>query len=296
MSTRALRRALITVAATALAVTLSACGSSDDPHHGSPMGSAADPGDSSMDHDAMPARSDSEHGLSEENDGYRLVPVTDELAAGRPARFRFMVSAPDGKPLTDYQVDQTVKLHFYAVRSDLTGFQHVHPTLGEDGTWTAPLQTLEPGKWRFYTAFVPGAGPRKGDDLVLSTTVDVPGEFVPTPLPAPTSTTTVDGYTVSLSGDLMAERMGMLTVAFSRSGKAVTDLEPFLATYGHLTAVHEGDLAFAHAHPADPVHGSHGGPRLTFHTEFFEPGDWRLFLQFKAGGTLHTAELTVTVR
>lgn len=29
-------------------------------------------------------------------------------------------------------------MRFYLVRSDLTGYQHVHPTMAAGGVWTAP--------------------------------------------------------------------------------------------------------------------------------------------------------------
>ncbi|WP_239010250.1 hypothetical protein [Streptomyces sp. 769] len=42
-----------------------------------------------------------------------------------------------------------------------------------------------------------------------------------------------------------------MTVNISKDGKPVTDLQPYLATYAHLTSFHEGDQAFAHLSPAD---------------------------------------------
>ncbi|MGV9242332.1 hypothetical protein [Streptomyces sp. NPDC003710] len=41
--------------------------------------------------------------------------------------------------------------------------------------------------------------------------------------------------------------------------------------------------------------GDHGGPDLYFHAELPTSGNWRLFLQFQTGGTLHTAALTLHV-
>jgi hypothetical protein len=42
------------------------------------------------------------------------------------------------------------------VRSDLTGYQHVHPDLGPDGTWRVPL-TLTPDSWRLVADTTPAA-------------------------------------------------------------------------------------------------------------------------------------------
>ncbi|MEU1534128.1 hypothetical protein [Streptomyces fagopyri] len=305
-STRpAVRRRALAGAGTAaaLALTLAACGSSND-------GSSSMPG---MDHGARSSASASAkatpsmrdmpgmdhmadgNGLSDNKDGYRLTSKDTTLAAGKQAAYRFTVNAPDGKPVTDFAVDQTKRMHFYAIRSDLTGFQHIHPTMAADGTWTADLDTLAPGAWRMSASFTPDSGAGKGTAFVLSRTVSVPGTETKTPLPAAAKTVDVDGYTATVKGEPMAGMAHPMTVTVTKDGKPVTDLQPYLDTYAHLTAFHEGDTAFAHLHPTTKVNGDHGGPELSFNAELPTSGNWRLFLQFLTGGKLHTAALTLNV-
>ncbi|OLZ64426.1 hypothetical protein AV521_35820 [Streptomyces sp. IMTB 2501] len=297
---RTSRRALTAAAATAaLTLTLAACGggsgSGTDKHagHGSTPSSSA-PADDMASMPGMDAASTG-NGLAAAKDGYRMTSTAATLPAGQATGYRFTVTGPDGRPVTDFAVDQTKRMHFYAVRSDLTGFQHVHPTMAANGTWTAPLAALQPGTWRLYASFTPDSGSGKGKDMVLSRTVKVPGMAMPTPLPKVSGTTTVDGYTVAVQGEPMAGMAHQLTATVSRDGKPVTDLQPYLDTYAHLTAFHQGDLAFAHLHPESKADGDHGGPTLTFHAEFAQSGNWRLFLQFQTGGRLHTAALTLHV-
>ncbi|MBD0742601.1 hypothetical protein [Streptomyces sp. CBMA152] len=297
------RRAIAMAAAAAsLALTLAACGSSSDSSsmpgmdHGSKSSASSSPSGSpsmgdmpGMDHMA------SGNGLSDSKDGYRLTSKDTTLPGGKQAPYRFTVTGPDGKAVTDFAVDQTKRMHFYAVRSDLTGFQHLHPTMAADGTWSADLSALAPGSWRMFTSFTPNTGTAKGKDFVLSRTVTVPGDAAKTPLPAPATSTEVDGYTVTVKGELMAGMAHPLTVSIAKDGKPVTDLQPYLDTYAHLTAFHEGDAAFAHLHPTTKVTGDNGGPDLSFHAELPTAGNWRLFLQFRTGGKLHTAALTLRV-
>ncbi|MEF9886887.1 hypothetical protein [Streptomyces sp. P9-A4] len=235
------------------------------------------------------------NGLSDTKDGYRLTSTDTTLTAGKPAAYRFTVTGPDGKPVTGFAVDQTKRMHFYAIRSDLTGFQHIHPTMAADGTWTADLDTLAPGAWRMFTSFTPDSGAGKDTAFVLSRTVSVPGTATKTPLPAAAKTAEVDGYTVTVKGEPMAKMAHPLTVTVTKDGKPVTDLQPYLDTYAHLTALHEGDTAFAHLHPTTKVNGDHGGPELSFNAELPTSGNWQLFLQFQTGGNLHTAALTLNV-
>jgi len=235
------------------------------------------------------------NGLATEYNGYRMASGMATLPARKITDYRFTITGPDGMPITNFAVKQTQRLHFYAIRSDLTGFQHVHPTLARDGTWTATLAALRPGTWQLYASFVPNTGPAKGQEFVLSRGVRVPGRAIVTAVPAPSSATTVDGYTVTVNGKLVANTASPLMVTITKDGKPVTNLQPYLDTYAHLTAFHQGDLAFAHLHPETTVDGDHGGPTLPFHAELSRSGNWRLFLQFQTSGAVHTAALTVHV-
>ncbi|GLW68552.1 hypothetical protein Kpho02_08510 [Kitasatospora phosalacinea] len=299
------RRALLAAAAAAaLSLTLAACGGDTDGtdgtgdmsgmhHAASPAATASPTGHdmAGMSHGPDGAGSGgAADGPAAERGGYRL----DGALSG--AEYRFTVTGPDGRALTSYRPEQTKEMHFYAIRSDLSGFRHLHPAMAPDGTWTAPLEGLEPGDWRVYASFVPGAGSGAGTGLVLSRTATVPGAATPVPLPPAATSTTADGYTVTVAGTPRAGAAGELTVTVSKDGQPVTDLQPYLGTYAHLTAFHAGDLAFAHLHPESEAAGSAGGgPTLALHAELPQPGNWRLFLQFQTGGTLHTAALTLDV-
>ncbi len=282
-----------------MAVTLSAAACDTGSHHsGMPStehGSMApaSPGDT-----GMPGMGDmpAGDGLAASASGFTFAPARVSLAAGKPESFSFQIRGSNGRPDTAFVDDQTKLMHFYLIRSDLTGFQHLHPTMAGDGTWTVPVAALQPGSYRAYAAFITrytAAG--KQIPLILSEALTVPGTASPAPLPAPATTTKVDGYTVRVGGQLMVGMTRTLTVTISRNGTPVTDLQPYLATYAHLTAFHDGDLAFAHLHPQGSVNGDHGGPSLTFEAMLPKAGNWRLFLQFQTGGSLHTAAITLTV-
>ncbi|MEV7416995.1 hypothetical protein [Streptomyces sp. NPDC089919] len=294
------RAAAAAFGAAALTLLLVGCSSA-----GTPTGRAdaaaptASAGMAGMDHGTMPGTATGapagNAGLAGAEDGYRFVPAVRELPAGRPTRFAFTVIGPDGKPVTGFALHQTKRLHLFAVRSDLTGFQHVHPTMAPDGTWTAALGALSPGTWRTYVTFMPDGGPERHKEFVLSRTLSVPGAARALPLPAAADHAEVDGYTVRVRGDAKADRATLLTVAISKGGKPVTELEPYLDSYAHLTAFHEGDQAAAHFHPANPVTAAGAGPDLPVHALLPRTGRWRLFLQFQTGGRLHTAALTLHV-
>lgn len=281
-----------------VALAATACGKANQAGTGSGMGSMSMPMTSAMagmaSGDPMPMPIG--EGISASQNGYTFVPSTTTVMAGMPMTFTFHISGPDGKAVTYFQVDQTKLMHFYVIRSDLSGYQHLHPTMAADGTWSASLDALSAGSYRAYASFVTTDAQGKPMAFVLSVPVTVPGTTATTPVPAPGPTATVDGYTLALSGQPMASRTSALMVHVSQNGQPVTDLQPYLETYAHLSAFHAGNLAFAHLHPQGGIATTgNGGPDLTFQADFPESGSWRLYVQFQTGGTVHTAAFTVAV-
>jgi hypothetical protein len=234
-------------------------------------------------------------GLSATVNGYTLSAVHAPMS-GMDMPVTFTITK-DGKPVTRFDAEQTKLMHFYLIRSDLSAFQHLHPSMASDGTWTVTPTVLNAGTYRVYVQFVPHADASRGA-LVLSRQFSVAGPDATksAAVAAPSTTTTVDGYTVNLTGTPMAGKEVPLTITIARDGKPVTDLQPYLDTYAHVTAIHAGDLAFAHLHPSGIANGSHGGPTLTVNADLAEGGIYRVFIQFQTAGTLHTAAVTVTAR
>jgi hypothetical protein len=231
-------------------------------------------------------------GLLISQDGYSLDLAEEAAPAGPATPVAFRIVGPDGHPVTAYDESHDEDLHLIAVRRDLSGFQHVHPTLGADGVWTTPL-TLTPGSWRLFADFVPSAD---GTNRTLGADLAVGGQYAPAPLPPESRTVEVDGYTVTLDGDLAPGEEAELRLSVARDGRPVTDLQPYLAAYGHLVALRDGDLAYLHVHPAgEPGDGrTQPGPDLTFFTTAPSAGTYRLFLDFKHGDVVRTAAFTVS--
>jgi hypothetical protein len=225
--------------------------------------------------------------------GYTLVPQATTFVPGAPAEFGFTVTGSDGRPVTAYDVEHEKQLHLIVVRRDAAGFQHLHPTLGPDGVWRVPLVLPAAGVWRVYADFVPTNGPH----LVLGTDLYAPGDFAPIPF-GPSRVAQVDGYQVRLDGDLVPGSPSQVFATITRDGAPVTDLEPYLGAFGHLVVLRRDDLSYLHVHPdgATPAPTDRAGPAVAFTADVPAAGDYRLFLDFRHGGAVHTAEFTVATR
>ena len=243
-----------------------------------------------MGRDPMTTDMDMDMGDAVPATGLTLQMITPTFTSGASAVLSFRVVAADGSTVDEYEVEQTKQLHLVLVRSDLTGYQHLHPTRSSDGTWTVPVTFEQGGTYRLVADFVPVIDGTATGRTAITTDITVAGAGSDTALPAPMATTTVDGYTVTIAGDLSASAETSLTFTVTGNAGAATVLEPYLGAFGHLVAFAQSDLAYTHIHPssADDTMG-----KLTFVGQVAAPGPHRLFMQFSAGGSVHTAEFTI---
>jgi hypothetical protein len=213
---------------------------------------------------------DAVRGLAVADDGLRLSLADTSLPRGRATTLRFTI---DGAGVDDFQVEHEKRMHLIVVRRDGTGFQHLHPTMAPDGTWSTPITLPDAGAYRVFADFKTA----ENETLAADLTVDGDADYAPLPERADTDTT--DGYDVRID-----DHDGTLAFTITRDGKPV-ETEPYLGAGGHLVALREGDLAYLHVHPVD-------GRGVVFETELDPDSRYRLYLQFKHEGTVHTAEFT----
>src|SRR3954452_24970252 len=159
-----------------------------------PRNAAPEPAHGSAMHQVHAESSGGPGGLAIAQDGYRLAVADPSFRSGSTEALRFRVLDRAGKPVQQFDEEHGSKLHLIIARRDLTGYQHLHPRLGADGTWSIPLDLPEPGAYRMFADFHAG-----GNDLTLGADLFVPGGFAPRPLPAAATRASVDGYEVELS-------------------------------------------------------------------------------------------------
>jgi hypothetical protein len=223
-------------------------------------------------------------GLAVAEAGLRVIVDDPELRCGRPEWLRFRVVDDHGATVRDLDVEHEKRMHLILARRDLTGFQHLHPEQAPDGSWRTSVRVDEAGSYRLFADFSHEAESRT---LAADLRVDGAGDLRPLPAPQPNALSD-GGYEVRL--DAARARPGVeaeLTFAITNNGEPVRT-EPYLGAGGHLVALREGDMAFLHVHPVadDPVRFG-----ATFPTE----GRYRLFLQFKHDGRVHTVAFTQEV-
>jgi hypothetical protein len=254
-----------------------------DEHGSDEMTSTAETDAHGGDHGA-PAQGEEEApgGLAVAEAGYRLELDTTTMPAGERRELSFSIRDDAGRAVTDFDEEHGKRLHLILVRRDLSGFQHLHPELGADGTWSTSVELPEAGPYRVYADFKSGR-----DDLTLGADLTAAGEYDPRPLPAPSDVARTEGYEVTKHG-----HGDTLAFAVSRDGRPVRDLQPYLEARGHLVVIREGDLAYLHVHPEDE---SEDPSEIGFHAELPTAGRYRMYLQFRHEGQVRTVEFTEEV-
>ncbi|MEU5000709.1 hypothetical protein [Streptomyces sp. NPDC021622] len=240
-------------------------------------------------------------GLQISERGYTLDLKTARIDAEKREQLRFTIvrdgTGKDGKDgkgknVTAYQKEHDKELHLIVASRDLTTYRHLHPSRAADGTWSTPVELPEAGGYRVFADFKP-KGAKEG--LTLGADLAVAGKYDPAGLQAHNTKASVDGYEVSLKGELKPGKSAGLTLNVSKNGRPVTDLQPYLGSYGHLVALRSGDLAYLHVHPTgEPGDGrTEPGPGVSFQATAPSAGAYRLFLDFKHEGKVRTAAFTV---
>ncbi|WP_409416599.1 heavy metal-binding domain-containing protein [Flavobacterium sp. PS2] len=219
----------------------------------------------------------------------KLSSNPEVIQAGKPTNLSISVTE-DGKNVT-MDVVHEMKMHLLVMNEELTWFDHVHPKEQTDGTYSVSETFPGGGKYLLFTDYKPvGAS---GNVKMME--VEVKG----TPLDIPKMATEklvskVDNYTVTLTNgnDLKTDRGQLLKFTVEKGGKKLEekDIEQYLGASAHIVMVAKETKDFLHIHPISdknfPIYAE---------TQVKKAGIYRMWVQFKIDGKLHTADFTVNV-
>ena len=230
---------------------------------------------------SMVMQADTVQGLAVSADGFTLALGLHRTTPGKRFQLTLRILDEHGRTVRDFDVKHTKRLHLVVVRRDMIDFQHLHPTQVADGSWATPLTLHLAGSYRVFADFSTSGRPYVlADDLLAD-------DAVTRPLPAPTGAAEADGFQIRLNeGNSRAGEESELEFAVTRDGRPV-ELQDYLGAKGHLVALRQGDLAYLHVHP--------DADSLKFMATFPTADAYRLFLQFKVDGAVHTAAFTQEV-
>jgi hypothetical protein len=240
---------------------------------------------------------------------YDVETQTDPAAIrpGRPFRLRLTIREPRTHAVVrEFAAVHDKRYHLFVISADLEHYAHVHPEQEADGSWTLTVTVPRAGYYTLYSDFLPaGAAPQVvalplvtagyDGDLASSRAALTPDRVLRKTVGDMTAALAVpaDGFAAG------REEKFACHLTERRTGVAVTDLEPYLAAWGHTLILSEDTLAIVHAHPVEPVPlddpAARGGPSITFKALFPKAGRYRIWTQLKRHGEIVTAVFTIDV-
>jgi hypothetical protein len=222
-------------------------------------------------------------------------------------KLRFSFYEPDtGKQVTQFSPTHTKLFHLFIVSQDMNYFNHIHPVMETDGSFTIETTLPAAGVYKLYSDVYP----TDGTPQVLQTGIVTAGYqsdlFASQPhlVPDQVLSRVVDGMKVDVAVDppeIIAGRSAILKfhLTDAKTGAPVRDLKPYLGAWGHTLILSEDQVDYVHSHPSEMVPEDidpgtlHSGPDVTFDAFLPRPGTYRIWTQFQRGEKLITVSFTV---
>lgn len=214
-------------------------------------------------------------------------PLTIE--AGKPTTLT--VAITERGKMVPLDVAHEMKVHLLAVNEELSWFTHLHPEEQANGAYNVKMTFPYSGKYLVYTDYKPTGAESTVDTKTLNLAGNVAAPAANT---AEKTVAEVDGYTVRFvnAGDLKTNREQMLQFSIEKGGQKLQekDMQPYLGATAHIVMIGRESKNFLHIHPS-----ANNAFPIFAGTQIEQAGQYRVWVQFKLAGTVHTADFTVNV-
>lgn len=218
------------------------------------------------------------------------------LTAKQDGKLTITLSHIDtGKPIKDFDEEQTKLMHLIVVSKDLSYFNHIHPEFMGVGKFEITTQVPAGGDYLFIADSVP----RGEAKATLKNWMFAEGpEAAPVPLTVDTNLTkVVDGMEFALKFDKPLTAGTELKLQYhitdAATKKPIDNLEPYLGVVGHTVIIDQAAEQYLHVHPTveDAT-----GPDAEFETTFPNKGKYKIWTQVKHNGKVTTVSYVVDVK
>jgi hypothetical protein len=253
-----------------------------------------------------------ESGTKSNSYNVELKTEPGEIKADQLVKLTFTVKDPTGKKTSDLEIVHEKPMHLLVASSDLAQFDHIHPAPNSDGLYVVETKFPTSGKYKLYLDYTP----KDESQQVSIIDIDVAGApQQPVKLVADSEDTKIfDNLRLTMKPDKPFKAGEAITLNFNvadaKTGKPVTDLQPYLGALAHFVIISEDTKEFLHAHPMEKgeehnhdanskVHHHEppkgGGPEVLAQTLFPKPGLYKAWAQFQRGGKVITGNFIFNV-
>lgn len=208
------------------------------------------------------------------------------LKAGGEALLTLRAVAPDGTPVSQFELVHEKLIHLFLVSENLEFFEHIHPALEADQAFHIRTRLNNSGMYRLLADYYPsGSVPQ----LSLST-LYVEGPASPPHLKLSLAPSQGTNLKAALRMEPEQPLAGLET-RFFFDLDPYEGLELYLGVWGHMLVASEDLVDLIHTHPFLA-----GRPTIQFNVIFPRAGLHRIWTQFQRRGVVNTVVFTVPVR
>src|SRR5882724_2673486 len=191
----------------------------------------------------------------------RLETSPAVVKAGQTLHLRFFVLTPKaGEIVKDFNILHDMPFHLFIVSQDLAYFSHIHPTQQEDGSFTIDTSVPKAGAYNVFCDVFPAGGtPQVIHRNIVTAGYD--GDLF-----SRNSKIEADKFLSKIVGGIRFElsldpatpiggRQSTLKyhLVDEKTGKTVTDLQPYLGAWGHTLILSEDAEDYVHSHPTEMI-------------------------------------------
>jgi len=221
--------------------------------------------------------------------------------AGEPVLLEFRIRHRDRprETVSAFEVVHEKLMHLLLVRDDLGYFGHEHPDMSPDGVFRFSFAFPTAGDYHLFVDIAPrGAGSQ-----VLLAKLKASGKpdarfdvtRASTDARSPVKKNAGTQVELDTGGRLPARKTTGVTFRLrdAATGRAITDLQPYLGAMGHLILIHQDAVTFVHSHPDEREPGVGRDGNVPFLVRLPKPGLYRGWSQFQRNGAILTTDFIV---
>jgi hypothetical protein len=255
---------------------------------------------------------------------FRLQFRTEPAAVvpGETVTLFFTFRHPDtDEVVKDFEVVHTKLFHLFVISQDLDYFDHIHPVMRADGTWTIQTRVPKAGCYQVLCDFMPkgGSGQFLAAPLVTANSLGDLAADSAHLVPDTQFRKSVEGMTAALTFEPAQPASGQYAhlnfeLTDTRTGRPITDLQTYLGQFSHMLLVSEDLRSYVHSHPINLIveqedaavpeyiiapdadlNAIRGGPKVTFDALMPKSGRFRAWAQFQRHDVVSTVAFTFNV-
>jgi hypothetical protein len=220
------------------------------------------------------------------NNNLSRIKAGDDFTLSFSPKYKY-----DDSKIVELETIHEQKAHLIIVSEDLEYFNHVHPTRVDNGEYSLQMNLPYGGSYKLYVEYKPEGSKKITDVFDLEAEGNEKPKMI---FNSEKLSFNLKDISVSLQGasEIYSGSELQFPVLIMKDGKKIKNgnLDNYLGEKAHAVMIGFSDMEMLHIHPMVI------NDMLYLHSNYDDSGIYRLWVQFKIEGVLHTADFVLYVK